>query len=754
VSFVNMVRWGLFVWCGCWAGSAIAQLSVPDSLQIVLEEASSLEEESQAWIQLADYYEYRNLDTTYYFIQQALDAAEKADYSIGKAHAYVRLSAYYAHYRRYKPDSLHRFLEQAITIYKEVGDSTQIAQAYYQVGQTAFHSDLYPIAFQYATTAKEIYQQRNNRRALAEALSLLCEIQNRRGNNVIALNHCRESMDIFNELQIESEKAPLSKTIGIINLDAQNYTKARDYLLQAVEFAQQFNDTATLSATYIGIGEVNIETENYDAALDNFKMVLGLNQEREGAELAYAYYNIGRTYLLQKQAKRAIPLLEEAIELGEKYENRLLQAKSLLELGKVYYELGDLDQCLDYLNQCQSQAPRNVIGSNEVLMECYNELAKYYDRVGDLENALVYLGLHKHQQELAYQIESARLFAEMSAFYETKDKDNQIELLQLENQNQKLEASERKLITLFLLVGLLVLFGVGVLLFSKYRVKARANQKLEVQKQKIEKQRDEITQKSKLLEESSRDIKDSIEYARRIQLSLLSEKNELKHVFPDSFVFHRPKDIVSGDFYWVYETEDIILIAVLDCTGHGVPGAFMTVLANSVLNQVVQESKISSPNNILSIMDTRIREALRQSEAENTNTDGLDIAICMINRQSREVCYSGAHIPLYYTHEGKLNKLQPSRYFIGGGRVKDKYFTNQCQPLQRGDMIYLASDGYQDQFGGPKDKKFMRGQFCKLLSSVQALPTEEQYQKIEETFCQWQGEQIQTDDVLVVGVRL
>ncbi|MEM9672310.1 MAG: tetratricopeptide repeat protein, partial [Bacteroidota bacterium] len=443
---------------------SLAQLPVPDSLQIVLEESSSLEEESQAWIQLADYYEYRNLDTTYYFIQQALDAAEKADYSIGRADAYVRFASYYSHYRRYKPDSLHRFLEQAITIYKEVGDSTQVAQAYAQVGRTAFHADFYPIAFQYVTSAKEIFQQRNNRRALAETLSLLCEIQNRRGNNVIALNHCREAMDIFNELQIESQKGPLSKTIGIINLDAQNYTTARDYLLQAVDFAQASEDTATLSATYIGIGEVNIETENYDAALDNFKRVLGLNQNREGAEIAYAYYNIGRTYLLQEQPKQAIPLLEEAINLGERYENRLLQAKSLLELGKVYYELGDLEQCLNYLNQCQSQAPRNVKGSNEVLMECYNELAKYYNRVGDLENAIVYLGLHKYQQELAYQIESARLFAEMSAFYETKDKDTQIELLQLENQNQKLEASERKLITLFLVVGLLVLFGVGVLL--------------------------------------------------------------------------------------------------------------------------------------------------------------------------------------------------------------------------------------------------------------------------------------------------
>lgn len=204
----------------------------------------------------------------------------------------------------------------------------------------------------------------------------------------------------------------------------------------------------------------------------------------------------------------------------------------------------------------------------------------------------------------------------------------------------------------------------------------------------------------------------------------------------------------------MHETEDIILIAVLDCTGHGVPGAFMTVLANSVLDQIVHESTVPSPNNVLSMMDTRIREALRQSEAEDTNTDGLDMAMCQINRRTQEVCYSGAQIPLYFTHEGELCKLEPSRYFIGGGRVKDKYFSNECKQLQRGDMLYMASDGFQDQFGGPKDKKFMRSRFRELLENIHAQPTAMQYQKIKEAFTGWQGDQIQTDDVLLVGLRL
>ncbi|MEQ9441615.1 MAG: tetratricopeptide repeat protein [Cyclobacteriaceae bacterium] len=752
----------VLLWCGWgFVTPSVAQAPVSDSLNNALTQANSLEEETEAWLKLADYYETRNLDTTYYFIQQAMAAAKKASYDLGRADAYVRLASYFAHYQRYNDDSLHRYLEQGITIYQGEEDSSRVAQAYHRVSQTSFYSDYYPTALQYANTAKELYQLLNDRLALAQILSLLCEIQNRMGNNVIALNHCIESLNIYNELGIETQKAHLNKTIGIINLDVRSFVKAKEYLLQAVEFAERSQDTTTLSSAYIGIGKVNIETEDYDAALESFQRAISINQERETGQLAFAYYNIGKTYLLQGQPKQAIPLLEEALAMSENFKYRSLQAKALLELSKTYYSLGELDQCFSYLTQSLKQAPRNTLGSSEILRECYKELSKYYHRVGDLENAIVNYGLYDLERNRAFQAETAQRFAEMETVYESGKKDNQIEILQQENQIQSLLASERKLMNFFLIISLSVLFGLGILGYSKYQVKIRANRKLEEQKEaisqqkiKIEKQRDEITEKSLLLEENSRDIKDSIEYARRIQLSLLPEKDKLKHLFPDSFVFHRPKDIVSGDFYWAYETKDVILIAVLDCTGHGVPGAFMTVLANSVLDQVVQESKVASPNNMLSLMDTRIREALRQSEDEDTNTDGLDMAMCMINRHTLEVCYSGAQIPLHFTHQGELCKLEPSRYFIGGGRVKDKYFTNQCKQLQRGDMLYLTSDGFQDQFGGPKDKKFMRSRFRELLESIQDLPTAMQYQKIKETFLRWQGDQIQTDDVLLVGIRL
>ncbi|WKN40858.1 SpoIIE family protein phosphatase [Tunicatimonas pelagia] len=754
VMRTKLIQWGFLLVSTGWMSLSFAQVPTADSLNIILERANSLEEESEVWLKLAAFYEQYDLDTTYYLLQRARGAAQKANYNDGLADTYVRLASYFAHYLRHNSDSLQHYLNRGIAIYWEEADSAQVASAYQLMAQATFSSDYYSMAVQYADSARLIYEQQGNRLALAEVLLLLCEIRNRTGSNVLALDYCIKASTLFTNLQVEKHKARLNQTIGIINHDVQNYAKAREYLLQATEFAQRDQDTSALSSAYIGMGRVHVETENYDLALESFRRVISLNQDRENVKLARAYYHIGRTYLLQNQSKEAIPLLEEALVLAERFEHRSLQARCMLELSNAYYALDDMEQCFNYLNLGLAQTPRNAIGSNEILREYYKQLAKYYAKIGDFENALVNYGLYDLERNLAFQEEIAERFAEMETFYETARKDNQIELLQQENQIQSELASVRELTNVLLIVGLLLMGGVGALLYSKYVLKTRANQKLEEKKQEIEQQRDEITVKNKLLEENSRDIRDSIEYARRIQLSLLSEKDELKHLFPDSFVFHRPKDIVSGDFYWIYETVDTVLIAVLDCTGHGVPGAFMTVLANSVLNQIVHESKVLAPNTILSMMDTRIQEALRQTDVEGTNADGLDIAICMINRRTQEVCYSGAQMPLYFTHNGKLSKLEPSRYFIGGGWVTDKYFTNQCQQLQRGDMLYMASDGYQDQFGGPNDKKFMRGRFCDLLTSIQPLPTPEQYQQVEGTFNRWQGEQIQTDDVLLMGIRL
>lgn len=739
---------------------AYPQSERADSLMLRLKEATSLEEQADYLNELSLFYHQTYPDTSFYYAKQAFAASKKASYPEGLAKAYLNLSVCYSHYTRYNFDSLNHYFTQSIDIYSAAQDSTRMAEAYYFISRSCYQNDYYALALEYGQSASEILEKLEDKPKLARSLSLLCKVHNRVGDNALAVNRCIKSLRLYDELQLEPEKAALYNTLGSANYDMKIYDKAKEYLFFAMEIAQKHSLYLELSDAYINMGEVLQQSQDFEGALEYFRRSLALDQNNyDELGVSRAYFNIGKTFILQGENEQALNLLEEALEISEQYNNLPLKAQATLELGRAYYNLNDLERSFTFLNQSLNAAKK--LGTSPILKDCYFNIAKYYDKVGDLENALVHFRLYDIEKERLYEKEKAQKVAEIETLYELDKKDDQISLLQQENQIQILLASERKLVNYGLIVGMILLSGLGTVFFSKYRLKIRANKKLEKQKEainqqklKIEKQRDEIITKSKLLEESSRDIKDSIMYAKRIQLSLLPEKSQLKNVFPDSFVFFKPKDIVSGDFYWLHELEDKVIVAALDCTGHGVPGAFMTVLANSILNQLVLENKVSTPNVMLSQMDSRIRQTLHQHHPESASTDGLDMAVCIIDRNTHEVCYSGAQMNAYYTLNNELMQFQSDRYSIGGAQINDKYFTNKCVQLKRGNMLYLASDGFQDQFGGSNDKKFMRNRFRGLLKCMQSKSTADQYHIIQDTFRNWQGDQIQTDDVMVIGIRL
>ena len=747
-------------------GSPVQKADDPDSLHYALQQAASLEDQADILVSLSRYYEPIYVDTALHFAQQALATSQKASYDQGTAKAYLQMASYYGHFKHYNFDSLDHYLSRSLTLYQSNEDSLQMANAYYYMSGTCYDNDNYPLAHSYGETAATLYLQLGQEEQRGYALARLCQIEHYTGNNALAMKYCTSSQRIFDAIAKEGEKAGLFKTMGNINLDLRNYEKAKDFFLQAIGLAQTYNNIIILSDAYVGMGQALRATQEYNEALNYFNRSLALYQRSDNALSAlgtsYAYYHIGKTYLLQGNNEQSLSLLEEALETAEAYGDVSLRARSLLELGKAYYNLNDLEQSFSYLNEATQQA-QGIKGTyaNVILQECYLNLAKYYNQVGNLEEALVNFRRYSLEQERMFQEQASRQVAEQQTLYEVDEKTSRIESLQQQGKIRELEYEQRKLVNYVLISGILFLVGLGLVFYSKYRLKTQANRKLErqkasinQQKQKIEKQRDEIVIKSQLLEENSRDIKDSIEYARRIQMSLLPARSQLKQLFPESLIFYQPKDIVSGDFYWLHETEDTVILSVLDCMGHGVPGAFMTVLANTILNQLALENKMTSPNMVLTLMDAHIREALRQQDTENPNNDGLDMAVCFIDRRTLKMDYSGAQMPMYYVSQGELHQLNPDRYFIGGAHYSEKYFTNQPVQLQRGDTLYMASDGFQDQFGGPKDKKFMRGCFKELLTCLQSQSIAQQYQKIETTFYEWKGNQVQTDDVLVVGIRL
>lgn len=255
------------------------------------------------------------------------------------------------------------------------------------------------------------------------------------------------------------------------------------------------------------------------------------------------------------------------------------------------------------------------------------------------------------------------------------------------------------------------------------------------------------------LQKANQHMQDSIQYAHRIQQAMLDSPDQTKHVFPNSFVLYRPKAVLSGDLYWFRQVMGMDFVAAIDCTGHGVPAAMLTVLALSLLNQVVISFGITDPAEILVQLDILVSQYTQDPSKRQQIRDGFDIVLCQYDREMQELTIAGAHRPLYLIRNGELSQVKGARYSIGANTPRKSNLKNHVLKIEKGDLIYLFSDGYPDQFGGNQNKKYMVGKFKKLLKSIADLPLNEQKQELDAVFKEWKGKKNQTDDVLVIGIK-
>lgn len=277
-------------------------------------------------------------------------------------------------------------------------------------------------------------------------------------------------------------------------------------------------------------------------------------------------------------------------------------------------------------------------------------------------------------------------------------------------------------------------------------------EKVNSQTREIRRQKDEVEYQNERITELYRDLQSSIDYAQRLQESILPDESLIRQMFPESFVLFRPKATVSGDFYWFKQLGQKKIFAAADCTGHGVPGAFMSLVGHNTLNQVTKV--YTRPDQILNHVNRLSSDVLQHKGSDNALRDGMDIAICTIDPDTMTLEFSGAHNPVYIIRNKELIEIESDPFSIGTYHEDGRSFTNHSFKLEEGDCIYVFSDGFADQFGGPKNKKFMRKQFRQTLMSIHTDPMPEQKWRLIETLDRWKGTQEQVDDILVIGVRV
>lgn len=551
----------------------------------------------------------------------------------------------------------------------------------------------------------------------------------------------------------KTSEAQSRLNIGNIYLVLGNNKDAKQNYLDALKIFEQLKDNEEIANCQSNIGVVFTRLQDYTNALDYHQKALAIRESLGNkVAIALSYMNIGNIYKRQKDFKKSLNYYRKTQAIYEELSNQAGIASLLLNIGIVYSDMGEHSSAI--ANYTKAMEIIRGLGNKEMLSNCYEELSAAYSAMGDYKNAHLYMEQLSLLKDTLYNESKAEVLTEMQTKYDTENKEKSIALLTKDKELKDLDIAKQKILRNSFVGGLVLALVLAFLLYNRYKVKQRANLQLN-------QKNTELHDKNVLIEKQKESIVDSINYAQRIQSSILLEEKEIQKFLPQTFVYYQPKDIVSGDFYWFSKVDGKIIISAVDCTGHGVPGAFMSMIGNSLLNHIVNEKHIVTPSKILEQLHLGIRSALHQHKAGADSMDGMDITLCSIDFEQKTFEYAGAQNPLYMVSDGNIELIKADGYSIGGQLPQqeegddNRQFTNYTFPIKEGTTLYMFSDGYNDQFGGPgpQRKKFGRRRFQDMVLAIQSMDMAAQKEVIAKTMEEWKGHHEQIDDMMVVGVR-
>lgn len=542
--------------------------------------------------------------------------------------------------------------------------------------------------------------------------------------------------------------AVVKTNIGEVYRHMRNYQKAIEFTNEALEINKKLENLAGVASSENGLGAIYYDMNELEKAVDYFKSaLLYYKLNREFTNVALAQNNIGSIYNELEKYPEAIANYKAAMEVFSQLKDSVNYAMCLANVGNVYNIMGDYKHGID----CSSKALEISVRLKDRfnIAACYVFLAEGYQFSGDYKHAFEYQTKLLNLKDTIYDLETNQNIAEMQTKFDTEKKEKENKILKQENDLQVLSINRQKIINYSVSLGLLLVIVLAFFIYKGYKQKQKANFQLEEKNILIQ-------QKNKIVEEKNKDITDSIRYAKRLQTAILKPESTLANYFEDGFVLFKPKDIVSGDFYWFEKFGNLSLIAAADCTGHGVPGAFMSIIGCNLLSQAVNEYAITQPAAILNSINKGLTKVLQQKgDADSFVTDGMDIALCCFNPDKMIVEYSGAFNPMWLIRNGEVIEFGADKFPVGAFVDSQvRMFNSHEIPVQKGDMIYLFSDGYADQFGGPAGKKFKYKPMQALLLEHYKKPGAEQRIVLNNAFEKWAGNLEQIDDVLIIGVRI
>jgi serine phosphatase RsbU (regulator of sigma subunit) len=692
------------------------QQQVTDSLLTIAQQAKNDTLKALTYNMLAGNYEenskYQVADS---FAQLAIKYSTNSHYLSGLAAAYHVIGFIYEDKGEYPKELIA--LNKSLKLYKEIGDKSKTARLTANVGNAYNYQGSYAQALNLYVEALDMFTKTGDKGGMAlingniaNIYSILKEYKN-------ALDYYSRAVDVYTELNDKRGIARNIANIGHTYDFMGDYDKAKIFFLKALESEKALDRKRGIEMNLESIAGIDFEAKDYDSSLIYYTHALALAKELED--------------------KRAI-------------------AADMEGIGTVYTVRKNYHKAEDFL--LQSLGIDTVIHRYEGIKSISTNLRDLYTATGQWQKAYKYYQLFEAAKDSLINEDKSKQIGRIEA---KADYDKQLILQQAEDDKKSAlsaaESKKQKLTILFVAVFALAIAVIAIIILRSLRITRRQKKLIEQQKLVVEEQKTLVEQQKAIVDEKNKDITDSIHYASRIQRALLTTDDYIGKRLKEYFILFKPRDIVSGDFYWANEVETNegkrFLICAGDCTGHGVPGAFMSLLNISLLNEVNLERKINEPAKILDEVREHIIKALNPEGKDEESKDGMDCILCSFDLTNKMLDFACANNPLWLVRNNECIEYKADKMPVG---IQDgqKPFSAQTLKLQVGDMIYMFTDGYADQFGGPKGKKFKYKQLQEKLLEVNNQPMAEQKHKLKQAFEDWKNELEQIDDVLLIGIRV
>jgi len=773
-----------------------ASEKIPGSLHNKLAATVDVTEQIKINIELGNFYEDINFDSAYFFFNRAYglalseqnaakDKEKQRSFALLRAHA-LRNHTYIHSYHGY-PEKAIELGEELIELAESLSDTLSLVSAHISLGNTFNYLGRYPLAVEHYQKALDHSRASNDNLHTAKALQNLGIVHYYMGNLIKAATFTHEALNLYSEMKNQLGEASCLLTMGNVISEQEDFNGALNYYNQAYLSFEELNHTIGKYNSILNVGAILIAQNRNQEAVVRFEQALEMAREINDLQgIVRCLHNLGMGYSRLGSPELALQYYQQALGTSRVNNFRHLEANTLSNMAGVNNDLRQYGLALNQATEGLMLAQQ--IQSLDDQLHAYRNISRAHEGLGDFRKALEYHKLFKFFTDSLHRIETRREVSRIEAIYQTEQMQQEMELKNalLEKQNlelaqQSASLSRQRLLRNVLLLGVISLAIIaGAIYWNLWRRKKLSNlimsQKGEIeiinqtlvrQNSEIGCQRDEITRQKGIIEEKNAALVSSIHYAKSIQNALLPDETLLAESFKEHFLIYEPKEIVSGDFFWVNRQNGTTLLAVADSTGHGVPGAFMSMLGISFLNEFVARHKYLTPAQLLDEMRLYIISSLHQQGTPGDQQDGIELALVAFDHNNENVIFSGARTPIFIATQGEIDlngkhlkapaenllKIKADQMPLAFHK-KMKPFSNHTLKLNPGDILYLMSDGFADQFGYQSGERFTSQRLISFLGKIQNLPLPTQKEKLLELFNNWKKDAEQVDDITVIGVKV